>query len=453
MRDTEIKHRQMTTDPPAKLVLRHSLPTVLAAVLPAVAAMADAFFMARLGTAACGAVGVTFPIIAAIQTIGFVFGTGGGSMLSRALGAKEQKEADRIASASLWISLLIAVALSVVGIVFRNSMLRLLGADGEILPLARTYAVCLLASAPLVCISFVLSNLLRAEGHTVWAMFGMGSGNLLSIALSPLLVFSLKLGVRGAGIAIAIGYGFSTCLLLSAYLFRKSTVFLLAKFDKTTVYNTIVNGLPSFFRQGLTVVAVTLLNRAARPYGAAALASLAVVSRLFLLLYAFLLGIGQGMLPVAGYNYGNGDRKRTLSIYRVSILYACALAVLLAVPTAVFAPFWIGLFRKETEIVAVGVPLLRAFCLVLPLHGLIAVTNILLQGLGKPIQASLVASARQGLFFLPLIFFLPRRFELTGVILTQPIADGLTFLFTLPFAFFLIRNLSKNSIDKTADAK
>ena len=452
MRDTELKHRQMTTDPPAKLVLRHSLPTVLAAVLPAVATIADAFFMARLGTAACGAVGVVFPIIAAIQTIGFVFGTGAGSMLSRALGAKQQKEADRIASASLWVALLISVTFGILGILLRSPLLRLLGADGEILPLARTYAVCLLVSAPLICISFVLSNLLRAEGHTVWAMLGMGSGNLLSIALAPLLIFSLKGGVLGAGLAIAIGYGFSTCLLLSAYLFRKSTVFLLAQFDRTTVLRTIVNGLPSLFRQGLTVVAVTLLNRAARPYGAAALASLAVVSRLFLLLYAFLLGIGQGMLPAAGYNYGNGDHRRTLAIYRVSILYACALAVLLAVPTAVFAPFWIGLFRKDTEIVTVGVPLLRAFCLVLPLHGLIAVTNILLQGLGKPIQASLVASARQGLFFLPLIFFLPHRFGLTGVILTQPIADGLTFLFTLPFVFFLFQNLSKPKIEKTPDA-
>ena len=103
MREKETKHRQMTTDPPAKLVLRHSLPTVLAASLPAVAAIADAFFMARLGTTACGAVGVVFPIIAAIQTIGFVFGTGAGSMLSRALGAKKQEEADQIASGAFWV--------------------------------------------------------------------------------------------------------------------------------------------------------------------------------------------------------------------------------------------------------------------------------------------------------------------------------------------------------------
>lgn len=444
MTDAEQKFRQMTTCSPARLVICHSLPTILAAILPSVAAMADAFFMARLGTDACGAVGICFPIVAAIQTIGFVFGTGAGSLLSRALGARKQQKASSIATGALITSLLISFVFSVVCLLLREPLLHLLGAgDDALLPLARTYAVCLLSSAPLMCAAFVLSNLLRAEGHTVWAMFGLGFGNLTSVLSAPLLIFRQKLGVLGAGLSFPIGYGAAVLILLLPYLFRKSTVFLLSSFQIRGVIEILKNGLPSLFRQGLTAVAVLLINRSARPYGDAALAALALTSRLFLFLYAFLLGIGQGSAPIAGYNYGNGDRARTRAIYCISLVFACSLALLLAVPTALFAPFWIGKFRSDPNVIAYGVPLLRALCAVFPLHGVIAVTNIFLQGLGKPISASLVAAARQGFLFLPLIFLLPRRFGITGLVLTQPIADLLTFFFTVPFALLLLRELKK----------
>ena len=443
MTEQDRNFRQMTTASPLRLVIRHSLPTVFAAILPSVAAIADAFFMSRLGTDACSAVGIAFPIMAAIQTIGFVFGTGAGSLLSRALGAKKPKEASAIASGALFSALVLSLLLSGSGLIFRSSLLRLLGADAATLPLAKIYVVCLLASAPLLCASFVLSNLLRAEGHTVWAMAGMATGNLLCVASSPILIFRANLGVLGAGLSFPIGYGAATVILLFPYLFRKSTVFLLSKFHFCAVFEILRNGLPSLFRQGLTAIAAILLNRAARPYGDAAIAAIALTTRFFLFLYAFSLGVGQGATPVAGYNFGNGDRDRTSAIYRISLLFACGIAILLAIPTAVFSPFLVGWFRPDSNVISYGVPILRALCVVLPLHGFIAVTNIFLQGLGKPISASLVAAARQGFFFLPLIFLLPRRFGFTGILLTQPIADALTFLFTVPFAIFLFRELKK----------
>lgn len=444
MTDAKNKFRQMTTAAPVRLVIRHSFPTILSAFLPSIASMVDAFFMARLGTAACGAVGIAFPIVAAIQTIGFVFGTGAGSLLSRSLGAREHQKASAIASAAFFSSLIFSLVFSGVCLIFRNSLLRLLGAgDGVLFALAKTYTVCLLFAAPLMCAAFVLSNLLRAEGRTVWAMCGLGLGNVSCVLSIPLLMFRGNLGVLGAGLSFTIGYGLAVLILLFPYLFRKSTVFLLAKFEIQNILEILRNGLPSLFRQGLTAVAVVLLNRAAGPYGDAAIAALALTSRLFLFLYAFLLGIGQGSAPIAGYNYGNGDRSRTLVIYKVSLTIACVLGLLLAIPTAIFAPLAIGWFRSDEMTVRYGTLFLRALCAVLPLHGIIAVTNIFLQALGKPISASLVAAARQGFLFLPFVFLLPRRFGFAGLFLTQPIADALTFLFTIPFAIFLFRELKK----------
>ena len=439
---TDARFQRMLTASPTRLVVRHSVPTIISAVLPSASAMADAFFTARLGTEACGAIGIAFPIVAAIQTIGFVFGTGAGSLLSRLLGARETEEANAVASCALTGSVLLSLLFCALGLAFLSPLLRILGASEEIFPLARVYATCLLTSAPLMCAAFVLSNLLRAEGKTVWAMVGLGTGNLLCVAMNPLLIFRLGLGILGAGLSVPIGYGAAALILLLPYLFRKSTVFLRPKMQTEQILKSVWNGLPSLFRQGLTVVAVILLNRAARLYGDPAIAALAITSRWFLFLYGFCLGIGQGMLPAAGFNYGSGNTSRTRSIYLVSMAFACGVSVLLAVPTAVFAPDLIACFRKEESVVQFGVPLLRALCAVFPLHGIIAVTNILLQGLGKPVSASLVAAARQGLFFLPLIFILPNRFGFAGIVLTQPLADALTFLFTLPFLFSLLRELN-----------
>ncbi len=447
------KYRRMMEDPPARLVIRHSLPTVLSAVLPAVSSMADAFFLSRLGMEACGAVGVVFPMIAAIQTVGFVFGTGAGSLLSRALGARERDAADEVASASLLAAVLLAVLFGTLGLIFQVPLLRLFGASESLLPLARRYAVCLLLSAPLMCASFVLSNLLRAEGHTVWSMIGMSVGNILCIALDPLLIFRFGLGVLGAGIAVPVGYASALIILLAAYLLRKSEVSIRPRFSMISlraVGRILPNGLPSLFRQGLTVFAAIFLNRAARTQGDAAIAALAVVTRFFLLLYGFSLGIGQGMIPAAGYNYGSGNLRRTRSIYLFSVFFACSVALLLAVPTAILAPRIIALFRPDKDVISVGAFMLRTLCFVLPLHGFIAVTNIGLQGLGKPFGASLIASARQGIFFFPLVFLLPKRFGPIGLSITQPIADGLTFLLTLPFAIRLLRELSQNTKEHPA---
>lgn len=446
MKQVEKQKSRMLTDSPASLLRRHSLPTVFAAILPPVTAMSDAFFTARLGTDACGAVGIVFPIIAAIQTVGFVFGTGGGSLLSRALGANDREKADAVSSGSFSAALFLSILLGGLGLLLRRPLLSLLGADATFSRMIEPYTVCLLISAPLTCAVFVLTNLLRAEGHTVWAMAGMVVANLSCMVLTPFLMFPMGLGLLGAGLAFPIGYGIALPVLLAARLIKRSKLRLIPHWKRSTlraIGAATVNGLPSLFRQGLTVVAVILLNRMAQPYGAAALAALSVTFRVFLFLYGFSLGIGQGALPAAGYNFGAGQTKRAREIYRLSVITACVLALLLAIPVAIFAPRLVAWFRPDPDVVFFGSPLLRLLCAVLPLHGLVAVTNIFLQGLGMPVSASTVAAMRQGIFFLPLVFLLPARFGIWGVCLTQPASDLLTFLFTIPFIVLLLRKLKQ----------
>ncbi len=443
MERMEQTHQKMTGGSIPRLLARLCFPSVLAALLPPLVSVIETLIAAGIDPNACGALGIVFPIHALIQTVGFVFGTGAGSLVANALGEKNAQKAHALAFGALFFPLLLAVAFAGLGLLFQLPLLRFLGAGAELLALARPYTVCLLIAAPLMCGCFVLSNLLRAEGKTVYAMAGLAGGNALSVAASLLLVRRFSCGVFGLGLAIPLGYGFAFLFLLAPYLFRRTLVSLSPVFSKETVSEAkraAVNGLPSLFRQGLTVVAVLLLNRAAKEYGTPAVAAVAVATRVFLFCYAIPLGIGQGMVPAIGFNYGCGKIDRAKRIFVSCVIPATVLLLAASIPAFLFAKPILQWFGRGEDLLPFGIPLLRASLVVLPLHGLIAVTNLLLQALKRPVAASVLAAARQGIFFLPLIFVLPRAFGFSGLWLTQPLADGATFLLSLFYAIRFLKS-------------
>ena len=447
------KHRRMLEAPVGALVLRLAVPSTASMLLNSLYGFADAWLLSRLGTSASGAVGIVFSVTSLIQAIGFTLGTGAGSLLSRALGAGRQKEADGWAALAFWLSLLLGGAVTLAGLLTLGPLIRFLGATDTIFPYARDYAVYLFWSAPVMCAGFVLNNLLRAEGRAVFAMSGFAVGNVLNILLDPLLMFGLRMGCAGASLATLIAQSAGVLVLLSAYVLRKSAVSLTPGNAVRQLRRTgavLLTGLPSLFRQGLAGVASILLTRSARQWGDPAVAAFSVVSRVFLLLYSFCLGIGQGMMPAAGYSQGAGRPDRVRALYRFSLLLASGVMLTLAIPTGLFASRMVGFFRPDPEVVAIGGTILRAQCLVLFLHGGIAVTNMLLQAVGRPFGAALIACARQGLFFLPLVFLLPRAFGLPGLQWTQAAADLLTFLLTLPFLVKLFRKPEGKTPDSPA---
>ena len=444
MRETDEKKKQMLTLAPARLVLSLAVPATAALLVSAGCGIVDAWFVSRLGTSAGGAVGIAFAVTALIQAIGYTLGTGAASLISRALGAGDLESACFFASLSFFLSLALGGAVALAGMLRPAPIIRFLGASEGIFPYARAYARFLFPSAPLMCGAFVLNNLLRAEGQVRFAMIGTVAGNLLNVALVPLLLFRFSMGISGASLALLLSQALTFLLLLSRYLFGKTQVSLRprrAAHPFRGLRSLLLIGSPSLFRQGLAGVASALLLRGARRFGDAAAAAVSVNARIFLLLYSFCLGIGQGMMPAAGYNSGAGRPERVLSLARFSLILATAVMLVLSVPTGILAPRIIGLFRPDPEVIRVGAFLLRAQCAVFFLHGIIAVTNMLLQALGKAFPAALIAAARQGFCFLPAVLLLPRVWGLTGLCLAQAVADGLTFLLTLPFLVITLRRL------------
>ena len=438
------QHLRMTKEPIPRLILSLSLPTTVSMAVIALYTLADSYFVSSLGTAAGAAVGVVFAIHVLIQAVGYTLGMGGGSLLSRSLGRKEDRSANEYAAASLWFGLLIGAVITALCLLLRHKLILLLGATESIYQYALEYSIPLFWSAIPMCGAFVLSQLLRAEGKALWSMMGLVAGGLCNILLDPLLIHNLGMGIAGASTATLISQILSFLVLFAAYLFKKSQLNLFVKLDFSLfsrLGKILVTGLPSLLRQGLSGVATVLLNHAAAPHGDAALTAISVVNRLFLLVFSICLGFGQGMMPVVGYNYGSGNPDRVKKAYRFSLISATGIMLAVSLPLGVFAPSVIGFFRDDEAVIKIGAYALRLLCAVLFTHGIVTCTILFLQALGLSTPATVLASARQGLFFIPLIVLLPTRFGLFGLLLTQPLADLLTGIFALFFAVKAVKRI------------
>lgn len=441
---------KMTQTPIPRLVSSLAIPTIISMLVTSIYNMADTFFVAQLGTSATGAVGIIFSLMAIIHAIGFMLGMGAGNLASRYLGAKEQSLADSAASTAFYLALALGLAITLTGILFLEPLMRILGATSTILPFAKDYARFILLGAPIMCASYVLNNVLRGEGKSMLAMIGIGLGGALNIALDPLFIYVFGLGISGAAIATLISQCISFALLLSCFLLKKSAIHLHIRHisHKTDIYVQIFKtGLPSFCRQSLASVATMLLNVSAAAYGDAAVAALSVVGRIFMFVFSFMLGFGQGFQPVAGYNFGAKKYDRIRQATYFTMLTGTAMLSILAIAGFLAAPDAIALFRRnDAEVIAIGTLAFRAQCIVLPLFGVSTVTSMLLQVTGQSGQALFLSLCRQGLFFIPCILLLPQFTGLFGVQIAQALSDLCTFLVTIPYLFFFLRKL--NALEK-----
>lgn len=436
----------MTQTPVSRLVCTLAVPTIVSMLITSIYNMADTFFVGRIGTSATGAVGVVFSLMAVIQALGFTFGNGAGNYISRLLGQKRDDEAARVAATGFFTALFVGALLAAAGMVFLDPLVRLLGATETILPYARDYARCILLGAPYMTASLVLNNLLRFQGSAMYAMVGIAAGAVLNIALDPLFIFVFGMGVSGAALATILSQLVSFCILL-VNCARGGNIRIRLRFftPRWSIFREILRGgLPSFYRQGLASVATICLNFAAGSFGDAAIAAMSIVSRVGMFATSALLGFGQGFQPVCGFNYGAGlyERVRASFWFCVKVSF-CTLLVIAAAAWA-FAPSIITLFRRDdAEVIAIGTRALRMQCLTLPLMSWVIINNMMLQTVGKAFKASVLALARQGLFFLPVILILPRALQITGIQLSQPAADAATFILAVPLGMSFLRELSR----------
>lgn len=440
------KFIQMTEAPVEPLICKMAVPTIISMLITSIYNMADTFFVGKLGTSATGAVGVIFPLMAFIQAIGFFFGQGSGNYISRQLGAQHREEAERMAATGFFSALGAGLLILLVGLLFQNPLCRLLGATETIFPFALDYMRIILIGAPYMTAALVLNNQLRLQGNATYAMVGLVSGGLLNIVLDPLFIFVFKLGISGAAIATILSQLVSFFLLLLGVR-RSGGIQIRARLFSPSVKRYLAlssGGVPSLCRQGLASIAVTCLNTAARPFGDAAIAAMSIVTRVTQFASSALIGFGQGFQPVCGFNYGAKRYERVVRGFWFCVKVSTGVLLLLSVLGWIFAPHLITLFRAEdAAVIEIGTRTLRLQCLSFPLLGWVILCNMLLQNIAMTVRASMVAAARQGLFFIPLALILPQICGLFGVQLCQPISDALAFMLSLALTLPVLTKLSR----------
>lgn len=442
----EEQRHKMLTDPVAGLVTALAIPGVLVQMISVIYNTADTWFVSQISTSASAAVGVVFSLQSLLQAFTYSISMGCQSLMSRHLGADENREAETVAASSVVEALVITLLIAVPGLLFTRPLVRLLGATETMLPYAAAYARIILCGAPVLGCSFVLSGALRAQGMAKRSAIAMSAGGLLNIVLDPLFIFTLNMGTAGAALATVLSQSVSLIILLVLFLAGLSPVKLTLKSAsrKWGLYWSIfTTGMPTMFRQGMASLSSALLNRAGAPYGDAAVAAITISNKVYLLVRNIVMGVGQGFQPVAGYNFGAGDKKRTRASFQFAVLVGTVICCLGGVITAVFPGEIIAWFRNDPEVIEVGKEMLYYVAAAMPFMAFSTYVNQLYQCLGFKLPATFLASCRQGVCFVPLILLLPALLHRTGVCLTQPAADILTFVICVPFQIvFFRRHLS-----------
>ncbi len=451
------KLQYMTSTPLPKLVLQLATPAVISMLVSSLYNMADTYFVGQIGSAsASGAVGVIFPIMSLMQAGGFMFGHGSGNHMSRALGAGHVEDAEKMAATGFFSAFFAGLVIMAVGLLIPNQLCGLLGATDTIRPYAVEYLRYLMPGAPFLVAQFVINNQLRFQGSAFYGMIGVTIGAMLNVALDPVFIFVLGMGVSGAALATSISQVVGFCVLLSMTR-RKGNISIRVRNFAPSFGNfkeIFRGGVPSLARQALTSVATICLNTAAGVHGDTAVAAMSIVGRVMMTGNSAVIGFGQGFQPICGFNYGAKRYGRVREAFWFCVKLCFGTLLVIAMLGMVFAPQIIGLLIKgNPEVVTIGALALRLQCIFWPLFSYVIIANMMLQTIGMAGKATLLAVARQGLFFIPTIALLSWLFGLLGVQMSQAVADVLSFLLAVPIGQGVLRQFKQMEEESIPDGQ
>ncbi|MBE7077343.1 MAG: MATE family efflux transporter [Clostridiales bacterium] len=439
---------KMTKTPISRLIIGLGIPTTLSMMVTSLYNLADTYFVSSVSEAATAAVNNLLALMSIIQAIGFTYGMGSGSIVSKLLGKRDREGADRVASSSFFIAAVSGVLIAVFGLMFLTPLLRLLGSiEEEVFLCSQKYGYFILLAAPIMCMSFVMNNVLRAEGKAVLSMIGLIVGAVINVVLDPILIFGAGMGVTGAAVATFVSQILSFLVLLTMFLSGRTVVRLRFRAIslRLTVYGDVIaTGFPSFCRQILASLCTVFLSRAAYTHGGqAAQAALGVVQKMFMLAFSISLGVGQGYQPVLGYNYNAKRFDRVRSAYLFTLTFSTLVMIGFAVICAIIAPNIMAAFSLSEAATEMGTLTLRLQCICMPLLPTNFMAGLTYQVVGNKAIASLLSISRQGLFYIPAVLILPNLMGIFGVECCQAVSDLFAFVFSIPFTFAFFRTLRK----------
>jgi len=419
-----------------KLLFKLSTPVIIGMLVQALYNVVDTFFVGQAyGTESVQAIGglsIAFPIQMIIMAFGVVLGTGGSSIISRALGAKELVKAERTLGNVFSLSLILSILIAVPCLLFLDLILGIFGATPGIMPYAVEYLEYIILGAIFFVFGVAVQNIVRAEGNARLAMNAMLIGAGLNIILDPILMFGFGMGVQGAATATVLSQAVSSVWLLQYCLKGKGAVHFKSRYmklDLKIVKEIGSIGVGSFVMQvSASVMMIFVYNALATYGGDVAIAVFGTIIKVNSFIFLPLLGMAFGLQPIVGYNYGAKQFGRIAEAVKLTLMATMTFGTLGLIMIYLFTGQILGLFSADPQYLDVGKHAIRIMLLGMPLIGLNVVSMTVFQALGKARPSFLLSLSRQVLFLIPLVVILPGYFELDGVWAAYPISDLLAFL-------------------------
>ncbi len=448
MTTADAYYKKMTETPIPKLIVTLGIPTTISMLITSIYNMADTYFVGALGESQQAATGILFTLQAIIQAISFMLGQGSGTLVSKCLAEKDTDGASEYVSTAFFTGAAAGSALMIFGLIFLSPLLYLLGSTDTILPYAQQYGMWVLIACPFMVCSFVLNNNLRYEGKAFYAMIGLVTGGLLNIFGDWLLISVLQMGVFGAGLSTAVSQMISFGILLYFHCkMAQGNINIKHISKKAKIYLSIMRvGFPALIRQGLTSISNGLLNNLTKPFGDAAIAAMSVVNRYSMLIMCVGLGIGQGFQPVASFNYQAKKYSRVKKGLLFTMGVGFVLVLIMSLPGRFFPEEIVRLFQENEDVRRIGGFALRASAVGVLFLPLSIPVNMLYQSIRKAGISSLLSLMRSGLMLIPTLLITTSLWGLTGIQISQPIADVGTGLVSIPFIlYFLLKTPSEDA--------
>ncbi|TDI71563.1 MAG: MATE family efflux transporter [Bacteroidetes bacterium] len=455
----KLRSDALGTESISSLLIKQAVPASIGILVMSLNMIVDTIFVGRwIGPLAISAITVVIPVTFFIGAIGLAVGIGGSSVLSRALGAGDNEKALRVFGNQTTLTFFTAGILATLGLVFQNHLIEFFGADDSFKDLALTYYRIVLYGIVMLSMCMMGNNVIRAEGKPKFAMYAMLLPALGNIIMDYIFIKVLGMGMAGAAWATFISYFICFAFILWFFVVKSE---LRLKFQSFILELNIVKEISALSfvtlaRQGTIAVLTILLNNVLIRQGDALdVASYGIISRMLMFALFPVIGVNQGFLPIAGYNYGARKLSRVRESINTSIKYSGALALLIFAVIMIFPTEIVSVFLSNSDsldaaTLADNEEILRRTPVAL--RWVFAATPIIViqligasyfQAIGRAVPALLLSLTKQGFFLIPLVLILPHYMGVLGVWISFPIADVLS---TVVTGYFLNKAVKKDLI-------
>ena len=436
---------QLGLKPIPQLLIQQAVPASIGILVMSLNILIDTVFVGQwIGPNAIAAINVVLPVSFFIGALGMAIGIGGSSIISRALGDQNIEKALKTFGNQSTLTLLFTVGFVIIGLSFIETLIPLFGGKGALYAPAKIYYTIVMYGVPLLGFCMMGNNVVRAEGKPRYAMYAMMLPSVSNLTLDVVFIYIFDWGMAGAAWATTISYG--VCALYLLYFFNSSKSELHLQRTHFSLQKSIVQqigalGSVTLARQAVVSIVVLLVNNILFRYGGeTTVAVYAIISRSLMFSLFPVLGITQGFLPIAGYNYGAKNFDRVREVINTALLYATVLASIIFSLIMVFTEAFVTIFTNDPNVLAQTPDAMRWVFAATPIIGIQLIGAAYFQAIGKALPALLLTLTRQGFFLIPLIFILPPYFDVFGVWLAFPIGEAIATVIT---AFFLFRELKK----------